>query len=258
MITIDTASVSESLILDVHNSTFLTVENPTSEASIVNNIFSNNALVWNGTTEIPPFGNCSFGLFPSADGNFEVTTVKGNLYMGSVNSELEYDASRAWNVAWYVGDSVPFNTSDLTSDTQIGGSYWYRLSMDWVFGTGYPVVGTYSFADNKMMGFVAVANLIKLTDNNSIATINYRIDNSSKIAVSIDNVMQDPLGLGQAWDNHTDAWYNSTDFAWFTLKGSLYSVHTVVIYYFGYGDNSQELTLNVVNATFAPQSLQNQ
>lgn len=241
---VDSASASESLQVDVINETFLTVTNPTSEVSVVNHVMSNYT-VWNINTEIPPFGNATLGPFLSADGNFKVTTLKGNMYTGDIQSELAVDTNQAWNVTWYVGNSVPGYYPDFSGYQQIGVSYWYRLSMDWFYGTGSTVVGGYSFAPAQMLGFVATANLIKLTDNNSIATINYRIDNSSKIAFVIDGVPQDPLGTGNYW-------YDSSEYAWYTLSGPLYSYHTVTVYFYGYGYNSQQLSLNIVNATFVP------
>jgi hypothetical protein len=248
-IAVENVQVTEQLIVNALNNTGLMIENPTSQLIVVTHIMSNYS-VWNFNTSVVPFGNITLNLVGGsapANGNFQVTTQDGNIFFGSLQSQLASAADQTWDVKWYWSNSspaIPTALTDLTGGTLLGESFWNKLSMDWNYGTGFPVVGTYGFAPNQMLGFVANATLIKLSDTSSLATINYKIDNSSKIAVVIDGVLQDPLNIG--------GWYTSSNYVWYTLNGALDSYHTVTIYFYGYGNNSQELYLNIVNATFAP------
>lgn len=246
-IAVDRVQVSEQLIVNALNNTAIRIDNPTSQLALVTYIMSNNSL-WTVNKQIAPFGNATLDLGSPANGNFKVTTQKGNIFFGTLQSQLASAAKQTWDIKWYwssTSPALPVVLTDLTGGTMLGESFWDKLSMDWDYGTGSQVVGTYGFAPNQMLGFAANATLIKLSDNNSVSTINYKIDNSSKIAFVIDGVPQDPLGLGNDW-------YDSTNYAWYTLSGAQYSYHVVTVYFYGYGNNSQQLYLNIVNATFTP------
>jgi hypothetical protein len=249
-IAVENAQVSEQLIVNALNNTALNIENPTSQSALVTYVVSNNS-VWTVNTPVAPFGNITLNLVNGsapANGNFKVTTQNGNIFFGNLLSQVASAADQTWDVKWYwstTSPALPTALTDLTGGTPLGESFWDKLSIDWNYGTGSPVVGTIAFAPNQMVGFVANTTLIKLSDNNSLATINYKIDNSSKIAFVIDGVLQDPLNQGNGW-------YDSTNYAWYTLNGTQGSYHVVTVYFYGYGNSSQQLYLNIVNATFAP------
>jgi hypothetical protein len=248
-IAVDRVQVSEQLILNTLNNTALLIENPTSQLTVVTYIMSNNS-IWTVNAQIAPFGNVTLNLGGSApaNGNFEVATQKGNIFFSTIQSQLTNAAKQTWDIKWYWNDTTqpdPTSLDNLTYSTLLGESYWNKLSLDWEFGAGLPVVGTYAVGDGQILGLTASTTLLKLTNDSSLATINYKIDNSSRIGVAIDGAPQDPLNLGVYW-------YNSSNYAWFTISGDQYSYHTVTVYYYSYGNYSQQLYLNVVNATFAP------
>jgi hypothetical protein len=245
-IAVENATVPEQLIINALNNTAFNIENPTPQFAVVAYVVSNDS-VWTINTPVVPFGNITLSLGPQANGIFKVVTREGKIFFGSLQSQLASAAEQTWDVKWYWSNSspaIPTELTNLTSCTPLGESFWDKLSIDWNYKTGAPVIGTYEFAPNQVLGFVATTTLEKLSDNNSLAMINYKIDNSSQIAFVIDGVWQKPI--------NQVGWYDSTEYAWFTLSGAKYSYHAVTVYFYGYGNNSQELDLNIVNATFAP------
>jgi hypothetical protein len=237
---LDRLKIGENLVVSAINATALTITNPTANVIIVYQIWSNGQPVWSGQQGISGYGNWTTST-SSGNGQFKVITMRGNIFSGGLQSQLATATQRAWQVNWYynnVNSSInpPPMPANLSSSSLVGQSYWYDLNLAWGWTAfNNPVIGgNYNMTSNVMIGFIANASVIKLSDSNSSATINYYIDNSSKVAIGV--------------DGSVPASWNTTA----SITGTQYSVHTVTVYFYGFGMSDTKLKLNIVNATFAP------
>jgi hypothetical protein len=241
---LDRLKIGENLIVSAINTTALTVTNPTGNVIVVDQIWSGGQPVWSGQQGISDnYGNWTFITnATSGNGQFMVVTLRGNIFSGGLQSQLATATQRAWQVNWYYNNNAsspinpPLLPANLSSSSFVGQSYWYDLNLAWGWTAfNNPVIGgNYNMTSNVMIGFIANASVIKLSDNNSIATINCYIDSNSKVAIGIDG------SVPTSWNTMAN------------ISGTQYSVHTVTVYFYGYGTSATTLKLNIVNATFAP------
>jgi hypothetical protein len=259
----DKNRLSENLVVIAHSNTELNVTNPTSQAAVVVQIWSNHTLLSSpGMTQgIPPYGSYYFNFTGSsaaanANGNFTVVTLAGNIFSGGIQSEFAEATAQTWQVAWYFNNSTGLPTLPSTflgSSTQIAVSYWYTLNFDWEWAVNSnPVVANYNLSSAPYppydtIGFIANTTIMKTSGPSSNVTINCYNDSWSMVQISIDN------GSPQTPTNGVISFSNGTQ----------YSIHTITVYYYtdtnstylnGNINNPEIalLRLNIVNATFVP------
>lgn len=237
-VNLDQQRVGEKLTVSPINATALTVYNPTVNVIVVDQIRTGGQAVWDGLQAISPYGNWTFATNNTiGNGNFIVITFRGNVFSGGIVSELATSTQRTWQVNWYWNNSNPPATPSLLgSNIYAGQTYWYDLNLAWGWSTyNNPVIGgNISMTAGTVIGFIANATLIKLSDSNSNATINFFNNPNSYVAIGVDGAVP------TSWDTTMN------------ITGPLYSTHTVTVYFYGYGTNDTTLKLNIVNATFAP------
>jgi hypothetical protein len=229
---------SEKLIVSPYNDTFLTIYNPTVNTIVVREIRTGGQDVWNVSQGIPPYSSWSPPNIASGNGNFEVVTVRGNIFSGSASTT---PSSQVWQVSWYWNNVTAFPNNppkdplQLRFNNIIGQTYWYDVNINWnwrIFNN--PVIaGNIIMKPGVMMGFVANTTMIKLSDSSSNATINYFIAGDSNAAVGVDGSV--PTSWGTTMN----------------ITGPQYSTHVVTVYFYFNGTADTYLQLNVVNATFA-------
>jgi hypothetical protein len=235
------------------NNTAFTVSNPTSQAAVITQIWSNHVLISPTNLEqgISPFGNFTFNYPLSlANGNFEIVTLAGNTYSGGLQSQFSEATTNSWLVTWYYNTTQPSNVTNLVNSQVIGSSYWYDLNFYWTWSVASnPIIANYNLSYQSpctnIIGFVATTPIIKTTDSNSNGSVTFNIDTKSQIQVAIDGVLVSNPG----------GWYNYNSNVSFPITGSLYSEHTITIYYYMPTTSTTDqpfLKLNIVNATFAP------
>lgn len=237
-VNLDQQQAGEKLIVKPFNSTFVEISNPTVNTIVVSQIWSEGLEVWHGQQGVPPYGNYNASGFinPTGSSNFEVVTLQGSIFSGKGPSL----ATSVWQVNWYYNNTETFSnnnsTLELSNNTPVGNTSWDNVNLEWSW-TIYnnPVIGSISMNSTDMMGFVATTTLIKLTDNNSIATINYFTDGNSSVAVGVDGIVPN-------WNTPMPM----------PISGDLHSTHVVTVYFYFNGTSDTSLQLNVVNATFAP------
>lgn len=245
----------EQIVVSPFNSTSLTISNPTSEVVVVTQVWSNKTLLWLGERGISPFGSTYYNFNGSnADGQFKVVTSRGNIFSGSAVDQFQKSINRAWQVEWYynytfAGSANPWpNYQEMVNRSiHIGTSYWYDLGFVWEWEFGSPVISNqYNLTNDVAIGFIANATVIKTSDNDSLATVNYWIDRESFVQFEIDGK---PV-------NSTVDWFQWPNYASIVIPGEQYSEHTITVYFNGYrsvfGNANHYLRLNVVNASFAP------
>jgi len=256
---LDRNRLSENLLITAFNSSSLNVQNPTSMASVITQIWSNDAEIWSGFQGISPFGNFTFNnqtisgwnstALGLSNGNFEIVTLNGNAFSGGVQTQFSEAITDTWNVTWYYNATAgqPSTPAGLASSTYLGNSYWYDLNFDWLWSVASnPVIANYNLSASpaSTLGFIANTTLIKTTGSQSSISISYYNDLNSTVQFAIDGQLQ-PLGTNPITFN----------------GGSQYSVHTITVYYLmnttGINSNNifsyvYSLKLNVFNATFAP------
>lgn len=252
---LDRLKIGENLVVSAINTTALTITNPTANVIVVDQIWSGGLKVWSGEQGISGYGNWTINT-SSGNGQFTVITLRGNIFSGGLQSQLAAATQRAWQVSWYYNSllinqpPMPANLSSYSSF--VGQSYWYDLNLAWGWTAfNNPVIGgNYSLTPNAMIGFIANASVIKLSDSSSNATINVYIGSNSWVAVGVDINWSNPTTFPSMWYNSTQLSNLAGPLA--TISGTQYSVHTVTVFFYGYGINATNLALNVVNATFAP------
>jgi hypothetical protein len=235
--------LTENLEVTPINYTSVFVENPTTNVIVVTQLWTNNKLTWSGNQGISPLGNWTFTGNQTGDGNYKVVTYRGNIFSGGLKSQLDLAIRRSWEASWYWRDGVNQSVhdamlpNDLLANLNIGTTYWYDLNLayDWNFLSNPVIEKVYNMTDQVSLGFVAKTTLIKLSNSSYNATINYYISNSSRIAIGIDGNV--PL-----------VWTGGP----LEITGEKYSLHTVTVYFDGYGRSDAYVRLNIVNATFAP------
>lgn len=241
---VDKLRVSERLEVNVINLTALSLKNPGDQPVIVRAVVSNNTVLWYGTREVPPF-NSTIIKFPSiGDGSYMVVTLRGNIFSAGLEDQLIAVSKGAWHITFRNDSVAPAAPMDWYGSNVMGETYWYDTNLNWNWSYSYPFVGKEYINSSAVTGFIAETTLVKVVNESSIATINYLIDNNSRVAFVIDGVLQEPI-------SGVD-WYDQSHYAWFTLNGSALSYHTVSVLFYGEGANPQRLKLNVVNATFVP------
>jgi hypothetical protein len=241
---LDMLRIEERLEVNVINMTALSLENPSDQPVQVRGVVSNNTILWSGTREVPPFSSTILRVAPGGDGTFVIVTMRGNIYATGLEEQELAVGKGAWHVTFRNSSTVPATPLDWLSSNVMGETYWYNTNLNWKWDNAYPFIGYQYLQAGVATGFIAEATLVKVVDEPAIATINYLIDNNSKVAFIIDGVLQQPI-------SGVD-WYDQSHYAWFTLNGSALSYHTVSVLFFSEGTSPQKLKLNVVNATFIP------
>jgi hypothetical protein len=247
--------LSEKLIVTALNNTNVLVENPTAEVIVVTQVWSAHNMTFEGSKGISPFGSL---IIPNntgwlgGDGNFTVVTSRGNIFSAKFQSPL------GWEVTWHWNGNVSRATYDnpilmppnaTLTNLKIGTTNWNDLNLnyEWSYLNNPVIAGTYTMTEDKdsgtgtMLGFVAKVTLIKLTDNNSDAWINFYNSTNSRIAISLWKV-----GMNETVPS---AWVNQSQPV--QITGDLYQKYVVAIYFYGFGQDYAQVRLNVVNATFA-------
>lgn len=248
--------LTENLEVTAINYTSVFVENPTTNVIVVTQLWTNNTLTWSGNKGISPLGNWTFTGNQTGDGNYKVVTYRGNIFSGGLESQLNLATRRSWEVSWYWnGNMSQINHTamlpiDMRSYQKIGTTYWYDLSLayDWNYLSNPVIEKVYNMTDGVMLGFVAKTTLIKLSNSSYNATINYYISNATRIAIGVAPGSGESVPLSWTyvgWDANMTKNYVS-------ISGEKYSLHTVLVFFDGYGRGDAELRLNIVNATFAP------
>jgi hypothetical protein len=240
----------ENLVVSPLSNTSIIVYNPTSEVIVLTQIWSNHVSLFSGEQGVSPFGSVNFNTNDTrANGQYQVITSRGNLFSGSVTSQFDMATRQTWSVSWYYAFNMASdpanNYTSLIRQQSIGKSYWNDLNFEWSWPFNTSVIANkYNMTNGALIGFAATATIIKTSDNNSVATINWIIDNQSGVQFGIDGPPASAI------------WYRSPQYVSFNIYGPLYSTHTITVYFDGYrgpGQSSDHyLRLNLVNATFAP------
>jgi len=255
---LDRLKIGENLVVSAINTTTLTVTNPTGNPIVVTQIwsgvFSGAAYipVWSGLQGISGFGNLTFITnATNGNGQYKVVTLRGNIFSGGLQSQLAAATQRAWQVNWYYNNVIsppidpPQYPANFTSNNLVGQSYWYDLNLawDWTAFNNPVIGGNYNITSNVTIGFIATTSVIKLSDSNSNATVNFFIDNSSAVAIGVDGSVPNWWSTSA---NITETSYSST---LVNITGVQNSVHTLTVYFYSNGTSDTELKLNIVNAT---------
>ncbi len=239
---LDMLRIAERLEVNVINMTALTLENPSDQPVQVRGVISNDTILWLGTCEVLPFSSVILRVAPGGDGTFMIVTMRGNIYSAGLQDQLLAVGKGAWHVTFRNSSTAPAVPLDWLSSNVVGETYWYNTNLNWKWDNAYPFIGYQYLQAGVATGLIAEATLVKVVDEP--ATINYFIDNNSKVAFIIDGVLQQPISGVE--------WYDQSHYAWFTLNGSALSYHTVSVLFYSEGASPQKLKLNVINATFIP------
>jgi hypothetical protein len=247
---LDKLKVAESLEVTVINSSTLFLTNPTPQPVSVVYVLSDNQLVWNGRFEVEPFSSAPLPLSMTGGSIYKVATMRGNIFSAGLDYERTAVSEQAWHVTFRVNSTVPLTPSAWNDSAVVGETYWYNVNLNWEWNFTSKVFGNQSVPAGTCVGFIATTTLVKVVDDPDNATINYLIDtgdsnfDKSMVAFIIDGVLMRPLT--------SVVWYDSSHYVWFTLQGAKYSSHDVIVLFYGKDVDVQKLSLNVVNATFAP------
>jgi hypothetical protein len=230
---ITNGQIGQNLVISPINNTLISITNPTSQAVVVAQVWSNHTEIWKGAQGAPPFSTVQITLNSSSqtNGAFTVVTSVGNLFYGGGAVELNDASIRYWDGTLINIVTAPQYPLNLTySPNTINGTiYLNDLGFMWKWTSTTPI------------GLVANATIMKTSPNGSLASINFYVDQNSDIQVAIDG-------------NMNNYWSNWTNYLSYTISGPQYSIHTITIYYYYGGVLPPVLKLNIENATFVPDS----
>lgn len=253
----DNLRVSEKLDANIINSYALLLTNPTSQTVRILHVLSDNKLVYNGTFDVAPFSSATL-YHPVAGGEtYRLVSMRGNVFSAGQEDRRADVAEQGWHVLFLRNDTVPVTHYEWGNSTVIGETYWYNTDLNWEWDFTAYAFGNLTLPLGDCVGFVATAKLIKVVEESYNATFNYYMDTGdsnfdrSTIAIVIDGVLMRPL-VEFVGDPTYYGWYDSSHYVWFTLSGPQYSTHEVSVYFYGRNVEVQKLSLNLVNATFAP------
>lgn len=251
-LSLDRLRVSERLDVDIINSTALLLTNPSSQTVRVLHVLSGNQPVWDGSFDVMPFSSSVLYLSKPGGDIYRVVTLRGNVFSAGLDDERSAVAKQGWHVTFLVNETQSSFASPYAwgNSTVVGETYWYNTNLDWEWDFKNKAFGNRVVPANASVGFVATTTLVKVVEEAYDATINYLIDTGdsnfdrSRVALMIDGVVMRPLPY--------NVWYDASHYVCFTLTGPLYSIYEVSVYFYGQDVEVQRLSLNVVNATFAP------
>jgi hypothetical protein len=252
-LSLDNLKVGEKLDVQIIDSTALLLTNPSEQTVRVLHVLSDNALVWNGSFDVGPFASAILRHSTAGGSTYRVVTMRGNIFSAGLDEQRAALSDQAWHVTFLMNDTTSsFSTPyDWSNSTVVGETYWYNTNLNWEWNYTSKVFGNLTYSAGTCIGFVATAKLVIVNESYN-ATINFLIDTGdsnfdrSKIAFIIDGNMSKSKPIPSV------VWYDSSHYVWFTLEGPPYSVHEVSVFFYGKDVEVQKLSLNVVNATFAP------